>query len=80
MKNTPCKDRREGLFPRELQMERLRRLIQEELTDLQRYTLTAFYFERKTIAQIARDRSVNRSTVFRTLRRTEEKLRKFLRY
>ena len=61
-------------------MERLRRLIQEELTDLQRYTLTAFYFERKTVAQIARDRSVNRSTVWRTLRRTEEKLRKFLKY
>ena len=61
-------------------MERLRRLIQEELTDLQRFTLTAFYFDRKTIAQIARERSVNRSTVWRTLRRTEEKLKKFLKY
>lgn len=67
-------------LPREVEVERLRRVIQEELTDLQRYTLTAYYFDRKTLAQIARERCVQRSTVFRTLRRAEEKLRKFLRY
>lgn len=61
-------------------MERVQRVIREELTDLQRQTLTAYYFQQQTITQIARDRGVAKSTVWRTLRRAEEKLRRFLRY
>ena len=77
MKNIPC-DR--SALPREVQMKRLRRVIAEQLTELQRFTLVSFYFEEKTITQIARDRGVHKSTVLRTLRRAEEKLRKFLCY
>lgn len=54
--------------------------MEEELTQLQRQTLTAYYFQRQTIPQIAADRGVNKSTVCRTLRRAEEKLRRYLRY
>ena len=67
-------------LPREVQLKRVQRVIKEELTELQRQTLTAYYFHRQTIPQIARERGVNKSTVSRTLRRAEEKLRRYLRY
>jgi RNA polymerase sigma factor (sigma-70 family) len=55
-------------------------VIQEELTPLQRETLSAYYFHRQTIPQIAAERGVNKSTVSRTLRRAEDKLRRYLKY
>ncbi len=67
-------------LPREVQLKRVQRVIQEELTQLQRETLIAYYFQEQTLAQIAQDRGVNKSTVCRTLHRAEEKLRRFLRY
>lgn len=67
-------------LPREVQLKRVQRVIQEELTQLQRETLIAYYFQEQTLAQIAADRGVNKSTVCRTLHRAEEKLRRFLRY
>lgn len=67
-------------LPREVQLKRVQRVIQEELTQLQRETLMAYYFQEQTLAQIAADRGVNKSTVCRTLHRAEEKLRRFLRY
>ena len=67
-------------LPREVQLKRVLRVIKEELTELQRQTLTAYYFHQQTIPQIARERGVNKSTVSRTLRRAEEKLRRYLRY
>lgn len=67
-------------LPREVQLKRVQRVMQEELTELQRQTLTAYYFQQQTIPQIAADRGVNKSTVCRTLRRAEEKLRRYLRY
>ena len=80
MKNTLF----EGAFfrqlPREQQVRRMKMVIQEELTELQRYTILAYYFENKTLLQIAEERSVNKSTVCRTLKRAENKLRRFLKY
>ena len=67
-------------LPREVQMKRVQRVIMEELTPLQREALIAYYFQEQTITQIARERGVNKSTVCRTLRRAEKKLRKFLKY
>ena len=67
-------------LPREMQLQRVRRVIAEELTELQRQTLVAYYFQEQTMVQIARDRGVNKSTVCRTLHRAEEKLRKYLKY
>lgn len=80
MKSTRFSALWSATFPREVQVERLRRLIREELTDLQRYTVTAYYFNGLTLDQIARERGVNKSSVSRTLRRAEKKLRKFLSY
>ena len=67
-------------LPREVQLKRVQRVIKEELTELQRQTLTAYYFYQRTIPQIAEERGVNKSTVSRTLRRAEEILRRYLRY
>lgn len=54
--------------------------MEHELTDLQREVLTAVYFEGKSQKEIAEQRGVCRSTVSRTLRRAEDRLRRFLRY
>ena len=67
-------------IPREQQIKRMKQVIREELTELQRYTILAYYFENKSVLQIAEERNVNKSTVCRTLRRAENKLRRFLQY
>ena len=67
-------------LPREVQIKRVQRVIMEELTPLQRQTLTDYYFRQMSIPQIAEERGVNRSTVARTLHRAEEKLRRYLKY
>lgn len=67
-------------LPREMQLERVRRVIQEELTELQREALLAYYFQQRTISEIAAERGVNKSTVCRTLHRAEQKLRRYLKY
>ncbi len=67
-------------LPREVQLKRVQRVMQEELTPLQRETLIAFYFQEQTLTQIAADRGVNKSTVCRTLKRAEAKLRRYLKY
>ena len=67
-------------LPREVQLKRVQRVIREELTELQRQTLTAYYFHQRTIPQIAEERGVNKSSVCRVLKRAEDRLRRFLKY
>ena len=67
-------------LPRQVQLKRVQRVIREELTDIQREILLAYYMENRTIPQIAADRGVHKSTVSRTLHRAEGKLRRYLRY
>lgn len=67
-------------LPRQVQLNRVQRVIREELTELQRQTLLAYYFQEQTIPEIAAERGVNKSTVSRTLKRAEEKLRRYLKY
>ena len=66
--------------PREVQLRRVKRVIENELSPLQRETLMAYYFQRETIPQIALRRGVNKSTVCRTLQRAERKLQQYLKY
>lgn len=65
---------------REEQARRIRRIIQNELTELQRYTICAYYFQKKSLVDIAKERGVHPSTVGRTLHRAEEKVKRFLTY
>jgi len=67
-------------LPKTMQLHRVQRVIREELTELQRQTLVAYYFQQQTIPQIAKERGVNKSTVSRTLQRAEERLRRYLKY
>ena len=67
-------------LPKEVQLQRVQRVIREELTPLQRQTLLDYYFHRMTIPQIALQRGVHKSTVSRTLRRAEQRLRRYLKY
>ena len=77
MKNTLFDGLRGHHLPHEQQVRRLRQVIRREL---QRYTVTAYYFENKTLQQIADIRGVRRSTVWRTLKRAEQKIYRVLRY
>lgn len=80
VKNTLFKDYRGPRLPRQVQLRRVQRVIQEELTPCQRQTLTDYYFRQMRITDIARERGVNKSTVCRTLHRAEERVRRCLRY
>ena len=80
MKNTRYDGYRGIRLPKQVQIQRVQRVIAEELTPLQRETLVAYYFQEQTIPQIALDRGVHKSTVSRTLHRAEDKLRRFLKY
>ena len=67
-------------MPKEVQMKRVQRVIEEELTPLQREALIAYYIQEQTMTAIAKDRGVHKSTVCRTLHRAEAKLRRYLKY
>ena len=67
-------------LPKEVQVKRVQRVIEEELTPLQREALIAYYIQGQTIPEIARERGVQKSTISRTLHRAEDKLRRFLKY
>lgn len=80
MRNTLFEGYEGPRLPREVQLRRLRRVIEAELTPRQKQTLTAYYFQQQTIPEIAREQGVNKSTVCRTLHRAEQKLRRYLKY
>lgn len=65
---------------RQEQLRRLRLVMARELTPRQREMLMRYYWQQQTMAQIARELGVNRSTVSRTIRRGEERLRRCLAY
>ena len=67
-------------LPREVQLRRLKKVIARELTAVQRETLIAYYFQQKTMTQIALERGIGKSSVCRTLHRAEDRVRHCLRY
>ena len=80
VKNTPYEGYLGPRLPKKVQMDRVKAVIREELTPLQRETLVAYYISGRTIPQIALERGVHKSTVSRTLHRAEDKLRRYLKY
>ena len=67
-------------LPKEVQIKRILRVMENEMTPLQREYLMAYYFEELSPAEIARRRGVYTSTVVRTIRRAENRLRRYLKY
>lgn len=80
MKNTLYEGYEGPRLPPQTQMKRLRRVIDRELTEKQREVLIAYYFQEKTIPQIAAERGIHKSSVCRCLHRAEKKVRLCLRY
>lgn len=80
MKNIPYEGYKGIRLPKEVQKQRVNRVIMEELTPIQREVLIAYYIQEQTMTQIAQDRGVHKSTVCRTLHRAEAKLRRYLKY
>lgn len=60
--------------------EILHRVIAEDLTPLQRKTVTAYYFENKSTVQIASENGVNKASVSRTLKRARERISMAMKY
>ena len=61
-------------------MQRLRRLMDRELTARQRQLIEGYYLDRKSMTQLARELGVNKSTVSRTIQRAETRLRRYTQY
>ena len=80
MKNTHYESAFHPRLPKQLQMERIQKAIRRELTPLQQQTLIAYYLHKKNTSQIAAERGVHKSTVCRTLRRAESRLRHYFQY
>ena len=80
MKNTLYDGYKGIRLPKEVQTKRVQRVIEEELTPLQKEALIAYYIQGQSITEIAQDRGVHKSTISRTLHRAEEKLRRLLKY
>lgn len=80
IRNTLFEDYEGPRLPREVQLRRIRRVMENELTPIQREIFFAYYFEEKTMAQIARERGVTRSSIHRTLQRAEHRCSRSLRY
>ena len=80
MRNIPY-DNIWGLeLPRDVQLRRMLRVMDQELTEKQRAYLYAYYFEELSPTQIARRYGIHRSTVIHTIRRAEDRLRRYLTY
>ena len=62
------------------QMQRIRRVIERELTVKQREIMLAYYFQDKSIPEIAAERGIHKSSVCRCLQRAEKRVRHFLKY
>jgi RNA polymerase sigma-70 factor (ECF subfamily) len=67
-------------LPPKVQMQRLRRVIDRELSPKQREVLIAYYFQDKTITEIAAERGIQKSSAWRCLRRAEKRVRLCLKY
>ncbi len=55
-------------------------IIKNELSDLQRDAIIEFYYNGKTVTQIAKERGVNKSSVSRCLKLARQKIGLSLKY
>lgn len=65
---------------RDTQLRRVRRVVARELSPCQKRVVEGIYYEKLSQAELARRLGVNRSTVCRTLRRAQERLKRCLAY
>lgn len=58
----------------------IKEVMEGELTEIQRDAVKEFYYNGKTVTQIAKDRGVNKSTVSRNLKVARNKIGLALKY
>ena len=80
MRNILFEDYQGLRLPQQVQLQRVKKVICMKLTPCQRQVIIAYYFQMKTIPQIAQERNVHKSTVCRTLHRAERRVRQLLKY
>ena len=80
MKNTLYEGYEGPRLPPAVQLQRVKRVIERELTQKQREILLAYYFQDKDIPTIARERGIHKSSVCRCLKRAEKRVRRCLKY
>jgi RNA polymerase sigma factor (sigma-70 family) len=80
MTNTPFDIPLTPEVPRQVQLRRLHAVIEDVLSPAQKEVVLDYYYRKKRISDIARDRGVHRSTVSRTLSRARKNLQDYLRY
>ena len=80
MRNIPFEGYEGPRLPPATQMQRLRRVIERELTQKQREIILAYYFQDKSIPDIAAERGIHKSSVCRCLQRAEKRVRHCLKY
>lgn len=61
-------------------MNAFRVAVHNELTEQQRTYIMAYYYNRLTMKEIAKQFAVNKATVSRTIKRAEQRLQRALRY
>ena len=80
MKNIVCEEYFGARLDRQTQLRRVKRVIARELSSSQKQVVEGIYYENLTQAELARRLGVNRSTVCRTLRRAQSRIRRCLAY
>ena len=80
MKNTLFEGYEGPRLPPAVQLQRVKRVIDRELTQKHREVLMANYFHDKDIPTIARERGIHKSSVCRCLKRAEKRVRMCLKY
>lgn len=64
----------------ELMSEALKKAMRTELTERQQYILTEYYFNERSMTDIANELGITKSTVSRHISRSKERLKHSLKY
>ncbi len=64
----------------ELMSKALKKAIRSELTERQQYILTEYYFNERSMTDIANELGITKSTVSRHISRSKERLKQSLKY
>ena len=80
MKNIEYDEYEGPRLPRDQQLRRLRRVMDAELTEKQYRVVVGYYLENRNMVELANELGVNKSTISRTLKRAEARMRRCLKY
>ena len=71
---------RNKLFPPEVQLQRLRAVVEGELTDRQREIFESYYYEGKTMQELAELYGVQKSSIHKVIYRAIRRIERCLKY